>query len=657
MSYVVLARKWRPQSFADLVGQEHVSRTLQNAIAADRVAHAFLFTGVRGVGKTTSARILAKALNCLDAKTTAGKATAENGGPTAEPCLKCAACQEITLGVDLDVQEVDGASYTGVDDIRRLQSSLQHRPARDRFRIFIVDEVHMLSSSAWNAFLKTLEEPPPHVKFILATTEVHKVPVTILSRVQRFDFRMIPLSTIVERLRYVLKQENIEAEDAALAILGREAAGSMRDAMSLLDQVLAYDAKKLRAEAVSKVLGVASHEVLYSLTKDLLAGNAEQCLRKVGEIADQSFNLSTVARDLLGLLRNLVVSKVCEKPDDLLDLPDEERRDVLQVAAAASADDLIRLHQGFSRGFDDVVRSGQPRAALEMLLIRLARRPALIPIEEWLSRLSALEQRLGKGGPSPSSPPGNPPARGPAPSGASASRPGASAAAVASAPSSATSAPASAATAATAPVSAVPVAAAPVSAAPASAAPASVAPVSAPVTAAPKTAAPEALNAPKQPVANGTAATPKTNGTQAGPANNPKLGSESLERWRELLEKLRNDRPEVVAMLQHVLPITLSTEQLVLGIERGSVFEASLGSADVKRWLERGAAQHLGGNPRLQFKPMDSLAGEQTLASMASDARIERKQAATERAKQHPKVLEALEILGGRIKEVRAGED
>jgi DNA polymerase-3 subunit gamma/tau len=629
MSYVVLARKWRPQSFADLVGQEHVSRTLQNAIAADRVAHAFLFTGVRGVGKTTSARILAKALNCLTVKA-AIEASSPSSEIPVEPCLKCAACQEITLGVDLDVQEVDGASYTGVDDIRRLQSSLQHRPARDRFRIFIVDEVHMLSSSAWNAFLKTLEEPPPHVKFILATTEVHKVPVTILSRVQRFDFRMIPLSTIVERLRYVLKQENIEAEDAALAILGREAAGSMRDAMSLLDQVLAYDAKQLRAEAVSKVLGVASHEVLYSLTKDLLAGNAEGCLRKVGEIADQGFNLSTVSRDLLGLLRNLVVSKVCEKPDDLLDLPDEERRDVVEVAAAASADDLIRLHQGFSRGFDDVVRSGQPRAALEMLLIRLARRPALIPVEDWVARLGALEQRLSKGAPAPgaqssgsqgsgsqgsgsqgsgsqsSGPQGGPPGRGPAAVGGN--RPSASA-------------------------SPNPVAAPPA----ATPAPAPTQPL-----------APSSITA-SQAVANGQAATPKSNGSHTS--------SENLQRWRELLDTLRSDRPEVVAMLQHVVPLTLTAEQVTLGIERGSVFEAPLNAADVKRWLERGAAQHLGGNPRLQLRTLDSLAGEQTLASMAADARSERKQAATDRAKQHPKVLEAIEILGGRIKEVRAGED
>ncbi|HYQ17199.1 MAG TPA: DNA polymerase III subunit gamma/tau, partial [Polyangiaceae bacterium] len=212
MSYLVLARKWRPQRFEDLVGQDHVSRTLANAIASGRVAHAFLFTGVRGVGKTTSARILAKALNCV------GPADdpkhGPDYGPTITPCLRCPACLEIAQGSDMDVREIDGASYNGVDEVRKLQDSLPYRPARGRYKIFIVDEVHMLSQNAWNAFLKTLEEPPPHVKFIFATTEVHKVPITILSRCQRYDFKLIPTQKIRERIEYILGQENI-AHDAA----------------------------------------------------------------------------------------------------------------------------------------------------------------------------------------------------------------------------------------------------------------------------------------------------------------------------------------------------------------------------------------------------------------------------------------------------------
>src|SRR5688572_16137577 len=317
MSYVVLARKWRPMRFEDLVGQEHVARTLENAIKSGRIAHAFLFTGVRGVGKTTSARILAKALNCMG-----------GDGPTITPCLRCPACLEIAQGSDMDVREIDGASYNGVDEVRKLQDSLPYRPARDRYKIFIVDEVHMLSQNAWNAFLKTLEEPPAHVKFIFATTEVHKVPITILSRVQRFDFKLITTQTIAARLREVLQAENIEADEAAISVVAREAAGSMRDAMSVLDQVIAWGGDKLVGSEVARVLGVASHSVLYELSSALLAGDAERCLSIVADLANQGYDIAHVARDLLALLRNLVVAKVVKQPDSLLDLPDEEARDV-----------------------------------------------------------------------------------------------------------------------------------------------------------------------------------------------------------------------------------------------------------------------------------------------------------------------------------------
>src|SRR5688572_13873694 len=326
MSYLVLARKWRARRFEDLVGQDHVARTLGNAIAQGRVAHAFLFTGVRGVGKTTSARILAKTLNCMgppdDPKHGA------DYGPTITPCLRCPACLEIAQGSDMDVREIDGASYNGVDEVRKLQDSLPYRPARDRYKIFIVDEVHMLSQNAWNAFLKTLEEPPPHVKFIFATTEVHKVPVTILSRVQRFDFKLISTQTIAARLRQVLGAEKIEADDAAVSIVAREAAGSMRDAMSVLDQVIAWGGNQLIGADVARVLGVASHSVLYELSSALVAGDASRCLSIVADLANQGYDIAHVARDLLALLRNLVVAKVVKQPDSLLDLPDEEARDV-----------------------------------------------------------------------------------------------------------------------------------------------------------------------------------------------------------------------------------------------------------------------------------------------------------------------------------------
>ncbi|MEO8877687.1 MAG: DNA polymerase III subunit gamma/tau, partial [Polyangiaceae bacterium] len=400
MSYLVLARKYRPQSFQDLVGQEHVATTLANAIAQGRVAHAFLFTGVRGVGKTTSARLLAKCLNCLGAD---GKAT----GATAIPCQVCAACTEIAAGVDMDVQEIDGASYNGVDEVRRLQEGLAYRPARDRFKIYIVDEVHMLSNAAWNAFLKTLEEPPPHVKFIFATTEVHKLPVTILSRVQRYDFKLISMQRIAKRLEDVLAKEEITFDGEAIAVIAREAAGSMRDAMSLLDQVIAFSGKNLSGEDVTRVLGVADRKVLHDLANALVSGDAAAALSITGSLAQQGFDLPHVARDVLRHLRNLVVAKVSgEAGRSLLDLADEEAKDVYALAARADADDVTRLFAGFSRGFDEIARSSQPRMAIEMLLVRLARRPPLLPIEELVMRLGELERRLGGAPPSP--PRGNP---------------------------------------------------------------------------------------------------------------------------------------------------------------------------------------------------------------------------------------------------------
>ena len=397
MSYLVLARKYRPQSFEDLAGQEHVAQTLGNAIDQGRVAHAFLFTGVRGVGKTTSARLLAKCLNCLGAD---GKAT----GPVKVPCQVCAACTEITAGMDMDVQEIDAASYTGVDDVRNLQSGLVFRPARDRFKIFIVDEVHMLSPQAWNAFLKTLEEPPPHVKFIFATTEVHKVPVTILSRCQRYDFKLIGADVIRARLSAVLAKEGIEAEEAAIAVLAREAAGSMRDAMSLLDQVIAYSGQKMTAADVTRVLGVADRKIMHDLSSAILTGNASAALETVTAVAEQGFDLMHVARDFMRHLRNLVVAKVSTEEDrkiTLADLSDAELADLLTLAETTDIDDLTRVFSGFSRAYDDIARSVAPRAQMEVTLGRLARRPPLLSLDELLGRLGDLERRLSGGAPPP----------------------------------------------------------------------------------------------------------------------------------------------------------------------------------------------------------------------------------------------------------------
>ncbi len=392
MTYTVFARKYRPQTFADLVGQEHVTRTLSNAITSGRVAHAFLFTGVRGVGKTTSARILAKALNC-------------EKGPTPEPCNVCDACVQITAGLDLDVLEMDGASNNSVDDVRRLQESIPFRPARNRFKIVIVDEVHMLSTGAFNAFLKTLEEPPAHVKFIFATTESHKVPVTIRSRCQRYDFRLIPQSVIADRLRDILGREQISADEPAISIVAREAAGSMRDALTLLDQVVAFSGNTLSGEEVTRHLGIADREHLHALCEGALKGDGKKVLEVIDEVAEQGLDLLHFTRQWLDLLRDMVVLRVAGDRPKLVDLPAAERTRVEALAGTVDLLEIERAFSGVALLVDEVGKSSAPRTTLEMGAVRLATRPPLRDLATLVARLEALERG---GGPRPVPPPQRP---------------------------------------------------------------------------------------------------------------------------------------------------------------------------------------------------------------------------------------------------------
>ncbi len=384
MSYLVLARKWRPQVFEEVVGQEHVTRTLKNALASGRVAHAFLFAGARGVGKTTTARLLAKALNCLS-------------GPTPNPCNQCENCREVSGGYALDVIEIDGASHRGIDEVREIIEGVKYRPAKSSYKVYIIDEVHQLTREAFNALLKTLEEPPPHVKFIFATTEPHKVPPTILSRCQRYDFRRIPLREVVERLRRIAQREGLEASEASLALIAREADGSLRDAESLLEQVLAFAGKKIEEADVTRALGIADRKALFEVAEAVLTQDPARALELAGELYRYGYDTRRLCRDLVEHLRNLVVAKVFQDPRLLQDLPDHEVQDVLNQASKRSLEDLQRLFKLMLEGDGEVGRSSYPQLVLEMTLVKLATLPPLLPIQDILAQIASLEARLGEG--------------------------------------------------------------------------------------------------------------------------------------------------------------------------------------------------------------------------------------------------------------------
>ena len=383
-AHLVLARKWRPERFSELVGQEHVTRTLGEALKRGRIAHAFLFTGIRGVGKTTAARILARCLNC-------------EKGPTAEPCGECAACVEIRSGSSLDVNEIDGATYRKIEDARAIIENLSYRPARDRFKIYIIDEAHQLTDSAFNALLKTLEEPPPHVKFILATTEPQKMPETILSRLQRYDFRRIPYLKILERLQDLAGREGVEVEESALRLLAREAGGSMRDAERMLETAIATASGKVTEAEVASSLGVASRTTVLKLAEAILNKNAAAALSHVRELASRGANLESLGRDLLETIRNLAVAKLPAGDSDspLDDIPDHEVAELKRLAAGASARDIMRLFCLMAESQEQILRSPYPDLLLEMAVVRMASLAAVVDADELLRAIGSTPPASG----------------------------------------------------------------------------------------------------------------------------------------------------------------------------------------------------------------------------------------------------------------------
>jgi DNA polymerase-3 subunit gamma/tau len=362
MDYQVSARKFRPGTFDDVIGQPHVVQTLVNSIATKRIAQAYLFSGTRGVGKTTVARILAKALNCEQ-------------GPTGSPCATCANCLEIAQGTSVDVNEIDGASNTSVDDVREIRENVKFTPFRGQYRVYIIDEVHMLSNSAFNALLKTLEEPPPHVVFIFATTEIHKIPATILSRCQHYNFRRIARTEIIERLRHVAGQDGIAVEDRSLAALARASEGSMRDGLSLLDQAVAFGGKIIVHADLEALLGAVPQELIKTMIRAVIAQDTPAALRVVGQLLDQGHDLKTYCAEVVESLRNLLVISVTSPPEwpTLIEAPAEELTRLASERDALTPEQLQQLFAIFVQAEDGLRLSAHPRFVVETAAVKATR--------------------------------------------------------------------------------------------------------------------------------------------------------------------------------------------------------------------------------------------------------------------------------------------
>jgi len=378
--YQVIARKYRPQTFRDVVNQEHVKTTLENAIAQNRIAHGYIFSGQRGTGKTTVARILARCLNCVE-------------GPTAKPCGVCASCLEITGGGTVDVIEIDAASNRGINEMRELRENVRYRPARDRYKVFIIDEAHQITSEAFNALLKTIEEPPEWVVFVLCTTEAHKIPATIASRCQHFSFRSVDFEDLIARMAWICGQEGIVADPEALAVLAQAGEGSVRDSLSALDQAIACCGQKLDAAQVRALLGAFSLESLGEVTAALAESDARRMLEMVDELERNGHNLQHFSRELARYFRNLLVARIAGSDTRLIAASAAERERLAQIAARFSEEDLTRYLHLTLELFRDLQFSLQPRFHLEIGLVRLVHAGRLLPIEQALAELGGGESR------------------------------------------------------------------------------------------------------------------------------------------------------------------------------------------------------------------------------------------------------------------------
>jgi DNA polymerase-3 subunit gamma/tau len=590
MDYQVSARKFRPATFKDVIGQPHVVQTLSNAITSKRIAHAFLFSGTRGVGKTTMARILAKALNC-------------EKGPTASPCDACVNCREIANGTSVDVIEIDGASNTGVDDVREIRENVKFTPFHGQYRIYIIDEVHMLSTSAFNALLKTLEEPPAHVIFIFATTEIHKIPATILSRCQHYNFRRIPHAEIVQRLRFVARENGLTVEDRSFSAIARASEGSMRDALSILDQAVAFAGTSVKHGDLETLLGTVPQEHVRAMIAAIIAQDGPAAVNVVAHLLDQGHDLRAYTADLVEYARHLLVTAVVPSVQDLpglIEAPEEDIRQIVTDAKSFTVEQVQELFRIFSQAEDALRLSAHPRFVLESAAIRA-------------TRLSAAGTQAAAPVPAQTALPrqATPPTTGsPAPA-----RPTTQSAAFQGRP-------------AQPPRPAMP-------------------PPARPSPAAATPAKPPA--APSRPAAPAVTAKPSSQ-TPAGPA--------VQLNWERVVEQVSGKHPNIGAFLEMGSLVGIEGNQVTVGYPASASVARGMMDKPATQQIVAACCTELAGQP-VRIRIVELTAG-QTAAPSPAQARTARarsqKDALIEQTRAHPLVKKAQAVFGGEVVEIRQTE-